>query len=178
MLSKFGANCKFLTSDGSFKPVEKLMTNDYIYNSSGTLIRILKIKKSNELMYKIVQNNGIDNYILHPTSKIYVRYNGNNLTWSQIDNGWLLEWSTGSNLQKTIFKLEDYANDKVIAFKEAKKYLNDKESDMIGQVYEIVLDDYIKKDVEWKHKYKLFQQIVHFVHDESSLLMDPYLLGY
>ena len=176
--------------DGIIKLAKQIKPYDLLMGDDNTSRKVLSVIKGKDMMYKIIQGKG-DDYIVNSHHIISLKLSSAfRKKWLEKERRYKLIWferhqlkqlsctvrKKNRRINKNNFKTKESAYSFICNF---KKMLIDKNiANKKGDICDINVMDYIKKQYDWKESYKGFKCNRITCWEKKNVDLDPYLLGY
>lgn len=176
--------------NGCLKKAKEIKPGDILMGDDNTPRNVINIAKGNDIMYKIIQDNG-DDYIVNSEHIISLKLATPFIEkWLEKKKQYKLIWFEKNKMKQLLLSVQPKNNDinqKNFSTKEnAHKFLqnfkkiliDDNLSNKKGDICDIEIKDYINKQYDWKHAYKGFKCNRITCWRKKNVELDSYMLGY
>lgn len=180
----FNFSTPIMMHSGHIKFAKDIQTGDKLMGDDSTPRTVLGTTRGRGLMYKIVPTKG-ESFTVNGPHILCLKSSGyKHITWIEKENRYKVKWFNNIKMNTKSFTVKNqnkqkqyktnYAT-KESTYQDAEKFLNNVQTDE-GEIIEISVDDYMKKNTAWKDNYYLYRVGVDFSKQLTDI--DPYILGY
>lgn len=176
--------------NGHIKEAQYIKTGDILMGDDNTPRTVLSTTTGEDVMYRIIQSKG-DDYIVNSEHIISLKLsNAFQEKWLEEENKYILLWLENHCLKQKSFTVINNNNSKYKnnfesrdeAYEALKKYkkklIDNNIANKEGDICDISIKDYLKKQIYWKNIYKGFKSQRINCWPKKSVHLDPYILGY
>ena len=136
----FAPNTPILLWNGTLKMSQNIAVGDELIGDDGQKRTVLSLVAGNDIMYEVVQNNGMT-YVVNSKHKLLLQHSGgNHINWVDSDKKWELNWFEQDKLQykSKIMRATDETKEQVLQQMEEFKA-----SLKLPDAIEIMVEDYM-----------------------------------
>lgn len=176
--------------NGLIKQAQYIKTGDLLMGNDNTPRRVLSTTTGEDDMYHVIQNKG-DDYVVNSEHLISLKLSSPfQKKWLEKENRYKLIWLENHTLKQKSFTVQmknkrkykynfKSNEDAYTALKNYKQHLIDNNiANKKGDICDISIKDYLRKQVDWKNVYKGFKCGRITCWQKQEVDLDPYLLGY
>lgn len=184
----FSPDTKLIMYDGTSKEAKDIIIGDQLMGDDSTPRSVLSLNSGEDVMYKIIPNKG-EPFIVNGPHILCLKSSGyKHIVFDKKNDRYVVAWFNQNHQKKSklfssrpnntgagVYGDRQVYNNLADAHQAATLFYNNVLTDE-GDIIEISVEDYMKKQVNWKPNYYLYRIGIEF--DEQELPINPYILGY